>query len=99
MIELTTAIKELRAQLTGAIENAKDEELRFELGPIELELSIAATQEDGLGGKIRFWILSADGNTKETSVATQKVKLTLEPKVANSTTTPWISGSSGDRER
>lgn len=99
MIELISAVKELRAQLTQAIDSAKDEELQFELGPIELELSIAATQEDNVSGKIHFWIVGADGGTKISSVATQKVKLILQPKTANSTTTPWISGASEDRER
>lgn len=99
MIELTTVVKELRSQLTKAVDEALDEEIRFELGPIELELSVVVTQEDNVSGKIHFWIIGVDGNSKDTASSTQRIKLTLQPKKANSTTTPWISGSSGERER
>ncbi|MER5644744.1 trypco2 family protein [Streptosporangium sp. NPDC002524] len=99
VIELTTVVKALRSQLTKAVDEAPHEEIRFELGPIELEFSVVVTQEDNVGGKIHFWILGVDGSSKETASSTQRIKLTLQPKSANSTATPWISGPSGEKER
>lgn len=92
MIELASVIKDLRAELEGAIVAGADSALRFELGPIELEVSVAVERSGGGQAKVRFLVvdLSADGKVDATS--TQKVKLTLTPRLAGIDATPYVSG-------
>jgi hypothetical protein len=97
MIELSTIIRELRAELTTAIDAARDEPLQLELGQIELEVTVAVTQEDALGGKVRFWVLELGADLKDSSASTQRVKLTLQPKVGDRA--PAVSGRAESGER
>ncbi|MCO5968211.1 trypco2 family protein [Actinoallomurus soli] len=97
MIELSTVIRELREELTTAIDAARDESLRLELGAIELEISVAVTQEDDLGGKVKFWVLELGTDLKDTTASTQRVKLTLQPRLGDAT--PWVGGRTEPRER
>ncbi|GAA1975972.1 trypco2 family protein [Catenulispora subtropica] len=50
MIELASVIRDLRAELEQAIVAADGAALRFELGPIELEVTIALAHETSTGG-------------------------------------------------
>jgi hypothetical protein len=78
-ISLATAIAELRKQIALAREQGEEEELKFHLGPIELDLQVQleATGETDAG--IKAWVVSlgASGSLKDTE--THRVKLTLEP--------------------
>ncbi len=86
-VELVEVVNQLRTELNAAVAQAAGERLQFELGPIELTLSVAITEETTAGGqvgsKIRFWVV--DGDTRATAshtgstVATQQVKLVLNP--------------------
>ncbi len=97
MIELSAVVRELRNELTTAIEAAKDEPLKLELGAIELEFSVAVTQEDDLGGKLKFWVLELGSDLKDITASTQRVKLTLQPRLGDRT--PWVSGEAEPDER
>ncbi|MGO4421954.1 trypco2 family protein, partial [Streptomyces sp. MCAF7] len=44
MVELSEMIRELRAQLTAAAAAGADEALKFDVGPIELEVTVAVTK-------------------------------------------------------
>lgn len=33
------------------------EDLRFEVGPVELELTVAVSEEAGSNAKVRFWVI------------------------------------------
>ena len=54
------AISSLRAELMEAMRESRGEELRFALGPVELEFQLVATIEVGAGGGVRFWVVNAD---------------------------------------
>ncbi len=99
MIELAEVIRELRRELHDAINGGKDEPLRFEAGPIELEATIAVERQGGAGAKLRFWVVEAGGDAKATRSSTQRIKLTLQPRLADSGTPPWVSGQETGRER
>ena len=43
-VELAEFIDQLRAELTKAMDASEDADLRFELGPVELELTVAGEQ-------------------------------------------------------
>lgn len=83
LIPLADAIAGLRKQLSTAIAEGAGEDLRFTVGPVELELQVVAEREAGGSGKVEFKLfgagaeLGADGKLADS--ATQTVKLTLTP--------------------
>ncbi|MET7570499.1 trypco2 family protein [Streptomyces sp. NPDC005492] len=99
MIELSVMLRELRAELSKSMAEAADKELRFELGPIEVEVSVAITKEAGVGGKVRFWVVDADAQGKVSDATTQRIKLQLDPKVAATGRRPEVSGKEVPGER
>ncbi len=92
-IEVAELIGQLRAELNAATETGKNEDLRFELGPIELELTVAVDKEAKPGAKVRFWVVELGADAKLSSANTQKIKLTLQPRrVSHPGQKPDISG-------
>ncbi|RBQ16007.1 hypothetical protein DP939_32340 [Spongiactinospora rosea] len=80
MIELSRVVQELRGELTKAMQAAEGEPLRFGVGPVELEVTMVITREEAAGGKVRFWVLEAGADAKETDERTHRVTLTLTPE-------------------
>jgi hypothetical protein len=78
-IPLASAIRALREELVDAVRAAEWEELRFALGPVELELQVQAAGGTSGNAGIRFWLVSAGGERSRTSAATHTVRLTLTP--------------------
>ncbi|MET9041725.1 trypco2 family protein [Streptomyces sp. NPDC004362] len=99
MIELAEVIRELRSELDQAITHAAGQNLRFEVGPIELEVTVAISREASAGGKVKFWVVEADGQGRASSSTTQLIRLTLEPKLVSTGRPPEVSGQAGDQER
>lgn len=81
MIELASVIRDLRDELETAVAAGGGEELRFELGPIELELAVAVERSGSAGGKVRFWVVELSGERKMDATDTQRIKLTLTPRL------------------
>jgi len=98
-MEPAKVIRDLRGELEEAIVTAEGEALRFELGPIELEVSVAIEAGAHTGGKTRFWVveLNADGGVDRT--ATQRIKLTLAPRLGPDGVSPLVSGAAERLER
>jgi hypothetical protein len=80
VIELADVISELRKELERARASAKGSSLRFELGPVELEVTVALDREGTTGGKVRFWVVEAGAEGKVAAMSTQRIKLTLQPQ-------------------
>jgi hypothetical protein len=100
MIELSDVLRELRSELDRARNAAADEELGFELGPIELEVTVGVEQTGGVGGKVRFWVLELGGDGRASRNSTQRIKLTLQPTLASQgATSVRVSGEEAARER
>ncbi|GAB2620547.1 hypothetical protein GCM10027168_60760 [Streptomyces capparidis] len=99
MIELSKVIEELRNELETAVAAGAGRALRFELGPIEVEVEVAITKEKGGGAKVRFWVVDAEAQGKLSDAATQRIRLTLEPKVAATGRRPEVSGAAVPGER
>jgi hypothetical protein len=74
-VGLAAAIESLRQELLDAVDAGRDQPMRFQLSPIELTLQVALTKE--ANGKVGWRILELGGSLE--SVATQTIKLTLEP--------------------
>jgi hypothetical protein len=93
-IELAELIGQLRSELTEAMTAGDGEDLRFSLGPVELELTVAVDREAKPGAKVRFWVVELGAETKLGSSSTQKIKLTLDPHRAGQPgVRPDISGT------
>jgi len=81
-ITLADAIQNLRSELSRAMQAGASEDLRFRLGPIEMEFEIeVGTEAQGKAG-IKWWIIEAGGGAKRSSSSTHKIKLRLEPLTA-----------------
>ncbi|MFE4576499.1 trypco2 family protein [Streptomyces chartreusis] len=102
MIELTEMIRELRADLIAAMADGATEPLRFELGPVEVEATVAVSREAGGGGKVRFWVVEGGADAKQAHTTTHRITLTLHPKAVapdGTTQTPMVSGDEVTGER
>jgi Trypsin-co-occurring domain 2 len=76
-IPLASAIEALRGELVDAVRSSENEEIRFALGTVELELQVAVEKKfDGHGG-IKFWLISLGGGASRSSGDTQAIKLSL----------------------
>jgi Trypsin-co-occurring domain 2 len=98
MIELTEVIGELRRELQEAINAGEGEQLRFELGPVELEATVAVEKGGGGGVKVRFWVLELGGDAKASEVSTHRVKLSLQPRLAGGGRV-WVASDEAPGER
>jgi Trypsin-co-occurring domain 2 len=99
MIELAEVIGELRRELQQAMHAGQGEPLRFELGPVELEATVAVEKGGGGGGKVRFWVIELGGDAKASQASTQRIKLALQPRLTASGGKALIAGDASDRER
>ena len=79
-LELASVIRQLREELNEAMDDAKGERLRFELGPVELSLTVTVGREAAPGAKIRFWVIEAGADAKISREAAQDIKLVLTPR-------------------
>jgi hypothetical protein len=59
--------------------DAEGSALRFGLGPVELEVTVALSREGKGGGKIKFLVAEVNAEAKLSSTSTQRIKLTLNP--------------------
>ena len=78
---LAETIKALRSELTAAMESGANDSLRFQLGPVELELTLAITREGGADGGIRFGVVSFGAKGGISGQDTHRVKLSLQPMI------------------
>ena len=76
---LGMVITQLRSVLAGLRDEAKDKDLQFQVGEIEVELQVGITAK--AGGEIGFdcWLYKAKGTAEIDRASTQTVKLKLTP--------------------
>ncbi|MER5908682.1 trypco2 family protein [Streptomyces mirabilis] len=99
MIELASVIRDLRDELEGAVAAGAGEALQFELGLVELEVTLAVERSGGVGAKVRFWVVEMGVDAKQDAAHTQRIKLSLTPRLAEGSATPYVSGEAEARER
>lgn len=82
-IGLAETIRALRGELTSAMESGAGEHLHFELGVVQLEVTLEITREGSGDAGIRFGVVSfgAKGDLKD--AATHRLALSLQPVVKN----------------
>jgi hypothetical protein len=99
VIELASVIRDLREELEQAVVAAEGETLRFELGTIELELSVALERTGHAGAKVRFWVVESGADVTVNATSTQLVKLALRPTLQGSPNPLLVSGRAGRNEQ
>lgn len=103
MIELSDMIRELRQQLTTALADGEGEAVRFELGPVEVEATVAVSREAGTDAKVRLWVVDTGANGRYAQAQTQRITVTLTPKAVpgdgSTARTVLIAGGEVDGER
>ncbi|MEI5523614.1 trypco2 family protein [Streptomyces brasiliscabiei] len=103
MIELSDMIRELRQQLSSALADGADEMIRFEVGPVEIEATVAVSREAGADAKVRLWVVDAGANGKYAQAHTQRITVTLTPQArtadGGSPASVLIAGGEVDGER
>lgn len=78
-IELAALIGALRVELQTAINEGRDSELRFQVGPVELELSVAIENSVDAKAGVKFWVIEAGGGGSRANTQTQRIMVTLTP--------------------
>jgi hypothetical protein len=85
-LPLARALSSLRAELAEAIEAARQEELRFKVESIEVNLQVVATTSGGGSAELGLWqVVKVGGKLDHSRGATHSVKLTLTPDLAGDT--------------
>lgn len=79
-IRLNEMIRELRSELLIAKGEAEDEELRFQVEDIEIELEIMTSKKADGSGKIEFFVCTAELGGELAQSSKQKLKLRLKPQ-------------------
>ena len=83
MIELAELIADLRDELTRAVAAVNPDGLRFALGPVGLEVSVAVTKEAKPGAKVKFVVVEVGAEASVSRMVTQKITLTLQPTMSD----------------
>ncbi|ANP49781.1 hypothetical protein J2Z21_004711 [Streptomyces griseochromogenes] len=78
--ELSEVVRQLRGQLNQAMAEGKDDEIRFELGPVEMEFEVAVTKERGGDGGLKVGVLSLGAKGSRSTGTKNRMKLTLTPQ-------------------
>lgn len=78
-LELASVVRQLRTELNEAMDDAEGERLRFELGPVELSLTVTIGREAAPGARVRFWVVEAGADVKVSRESAQEIKLVLNP--------------------
>ena len=75
---LADVLAQLRANLAQALQEGAEQDLRFALDDVEVELQVAVTKE-GIGkAGVKFWVINAEAGGKISVVTTQKIKLKMK---------------------
>lgn len=76
---LAETIAALRRELLKAVDEGAGKDVRFQLGPVEIEFQMGVSKEAGAEAGVKFWVLTLGGRGKVAQDATHHVKVSLQP--------------------
>ncbi len=76
-IELADLLRSLRSEINRARLEAADQDMRFRINAIDLELQVAVEKSAEANTGVRFWVVSLGGKGSVKSTQTHTVKLSL----------------------
>lgn len=91
-IGLKQAIEALRVELSDAIASSANEQLRFQVGPINLEFQVEIEHSAEASGGMKFWVVQLGGKGSRTSTTAHTVSMSLTP-VSQDSREPVLTGS------
>jgi hypothetical protein len=77
---LAESIGSLRRELAQAIAAGADEDLRFEVGEIQLQLTVTAERSREGSGGIKFWVVNASGGVGASDATSHTITIPLTPR-------------------
>ncbi|MEW2077814.1 trypco2 family protein [Streptomyces sp. NPDC012403] len=78
-VGLAEAVRAVRRELAEAVADGDGTDVRFDVGPVELEFTVDVRKEQGADGGVRVWVLSAGGKGTKTSGTTHRMLVSLTP--------------------
>ncbi len=93
-IGLADAIRALRSELSESVLAGAEEDLRFQVGEVELQFQVEVERSAVAKGGIRFWVVEAGGEGKHASTSTHLVKIPLTPMTSRGQ--PVVTGLAGE---
>ncbi|MGP3990777.1 trypco2 family protein [Streptomyces sp. 3N207] len=81
-IGLAEWIAALRAELQACQSRVREagDDLRFAVGPVELELEVTSGREAEGRGEVKFWVVGTGGSARRNEQIRQRIALTLTPE-------------------
>lgn len=78
--ELVEVISQLRDDLEAVMGVGEGRRVKFELGPVEVTLSVSVTSAGGGKAGVKFWVVEAGVDASVSRGNTQEIKLVLNPR-------------------
>ncbi|MFC9602169.1 trypco2 family protein [Streptomyces niveus] len=91
-VGLADAVRGVRAELQAAMADGAGEDLRFEVGPVELEFAVDVRKERAGDASAKVYVLSFGAKGSAAATSTHRLKFTLQPQDAHGNTAK-ISGN------
>ncbi|MCO5993911.1 trypco2 family protein [Actinoallomurus rhizosphaericola] len=82
-IELAQLLTALRSEIDRARISALDQDVRFRINSIDLELQVAVEKSAEANAGVKFWVISIGGKAAAKSVGTHIVRLSLNAETAS----------------
>jgi len=76
---LAQAIGGIRAELAEAMASAPDDQLRFDVGDVELEFTVDVRHDQQARGGVRVWVAELGGDAGRSRGLTNRLKVILHP--------------------
>ncbi len=98
-VELSDVIRKVRGELSRAVWEGEDKELRFRLESVELQLEVAVVRSTKPGAKVKLVVVDVDATRERSTTARHHVKVVLSPRMAGDPDEqPWVSGPAREGE-
>ncbi|MCP2323371.1 hypothetical protein HDA40_001878 [Hamadaea flava] len=78
-VTIADLIFQLRGDLSRAAWHGEGKDLKFKVGPVELELAVVVDSSRSAGGKASLWVVDVSAGSERSSQVTHRIKLTLQP--------------------
>lgn len=95
-IDLVQAIAAIRAQLQEAAEQARNEDVQFQVESLEVEFQVDLRRDDKTKVGARAWVLSAGVEVGDSKSESHRVKVNLKPIRSTSEASILISDDQSD---
>jgi hypothetical protein len=78
-MHLAEAIAAVRRELRNAQDEGKDDDIKFLVGPVEMEFQVALSKEGGGNAKVKVYVLELGASAAATRSETHSVRITMTP--------------------